>query len=277
MKKVILFLSIFSPIVAFAQVERTYEYERLRIGVEAGIEFLDGTINKPAAVRENHSYYYDSYYAKDYYYGGYIDDYQTITRYYFGVKPEYSLNHRFTIASGVRFMYNHNNLISDREYFLWKVEETALTTNYARVKNVEQNNLYFGVPVEMKFFMSKKDLRVRPYVKAGASFNFLLSSSTTPYFVNGRMEQKYASDILNQLEKVDFLSTSIFASLGLKIGRMNHPFGTIEFQLPLLLFGQNTPSSFVKSSTVNEGVALQISFYLPVGEQKLSYKYKSRR
>ena len=267
MKKSILLFSLIFPLAAFAQDVKIHEYPRFRLGIEAGGGFLFGTTVKPAAVRENKSYYYDVYSYRDYYYSGYVNDNQTTSHYYVGVKPEFSITNSISIAAGLRFLGSNSTLNSDKNYFLWKVSENDLTTNYVRVKGVEQNNFYVGIPVEMTFYTYKRDIRVRHFVRGGVNFNILLASETTPQFENAAMK-KYADKVKNDIEKKDPFSPAAFVGTGVKIGRMNSLFGTVEIRVPFTMTGF---SSFAKSSV---GVEFQTTICIPFGEEKLSYTYR---
>jgi len=260
MKKSILLFFIIFPFVAFAQDVKIFEYPRFRLGIEAGVGFLDGKTITPAAVRESRSYYYDDYYYRDYYYCGYVNDYHTTPHYYVGLKPEFSITNSISIAAGMRFLGSNSTLNSDKNYFLWKVSENDLTTNYVRVKHVKQNNLFIGIPVEMMVYTYKRDIRFRHYCRGGVNFNFLLASETTPQFENSAMS-RYADKVINDIEKKNFFTPTAFIGTGLKIGRMNRPFGTFEFRIPFVLKGNTSFSSFAKSSV---GFEFQTAISIPV-------------
>ena len=191
MKRKVLLVLFFFPFVLLAQKVETFEYQRFRLGIEMGVGFLDGTTVAPSAVRENQSYYYDDYYQHDYYYCGYVNDYQITPHYYVGVKPEFSVINGISFAGGLRFWYSNSKLNSDQDYFLWKVSENGLMTNFVRVQDVKQNSFYIGIPVEMTVYTYNKDIIVRHYFRCGVNFNFFLASKTTPYFENAKMN-KYA-------------------------------------------------------------------------------------
>ena len=262
-KIILLFLSIF-PLIAFAQDVKIFEYPRFRLGVEVGGGFLYGTTIKPDAIRESQSYYLDNY--RDDYYCGFVFDYYTTSHYYVGVKHEFSLNNGISVASGLRFISSNSALNSDKDYFLWKVSENDLITNYARVKDVKQNNFYAGIPIEMTIYTYKREIRVRHYIKWGPSLNFLIWSKTTPYFGNAAMN-KYSDKVKNDIEKPKSFIPAAFIGTGVKINRMNRPFGTIEIRMPFVLNGNTSFSSFAKSSV---GFEFQTAINIPVGKKKIA-------
>ena len=264
MKKLVLFLSFF-PIIVFAQEVRIHEYQKFRIGFEAGYGSLSGNTVTPDAVRQNQSYYYEEYDYNDYYYSGYIYDYHRTSHYYFGVKPEFSIFSIFSVAAGIRFVGSNSKLNSDKDYFLWKVSENGLMTNYVRVKDIEEKGFYIGIPVEMTFYTNKKDIMVRHYVKGGVSINLSLSTKTTVNFENSTMK-KHTNKVMSDIEKKKPFTPIGFVGSGIKIGRMNNPFGSVEFRIPF----STGFSSFVDFAF---GAEIQAAFYIPMGEKKLSYTY----
>jgi hypothetical protein len=269
MKKIMLFLLLFPPLLASAQdgdVE-IFEYQRLRIGVEAGVGGdMDGATVIPSSVRQNQSFYYDPSYYDGYYYGGYVYGEHSVPHYYVGVKAEYSLINSISLALGLRFLNSNSTLKSNKDYFLWKVSENDLISNYVRVNSIKQNTLFMGIPVEFTFYTYSKDIIVRHFFKAGVNFNFLLMSNTRAYFEDEAMN-KYADQVIGELDKPKIFTPIFFVGTGLKIGRMNHPFGTIEMKIPFLFSETDNFSSFVKSAL---GFEFSTTIYIPIGKQKLT-------
>ena len=270
-RNVLLILLLF-PLVLSAKERRTFEYERFRVGIETGVGFLEGSTVALDNVRENQSFYYNEFYLGDDFYSGYVDNHYTIPHYYVGIKPEFSITNSLSIAAGIRCLGSNSTLNSDRNYFLWKVAEDDLTTHYARVKEVKQNSIYLGIPVEMLIYTYKRERPVRHYFRWGVNFNFLFWSATTPYFETEAMN-KYANKVKNDLNKLNnsvmpSFTSAAFIGTGLKIGRMNRPFGTIEIRVPI---GINSSfSSFVNSSV---GFEFQAAVYIPLEGKKLICVY----
>ena len=272
MKKSIIFLCLILLLVAHVQAQEndtiTITMPRLRLGVEAGISTFFGEVNKPAMIRESQSYYYDY----DYDYNcGFVPEGQGFNLFYVGLKPEYQINDRIAVAAGLRFSCGKITLDSDRDYFLWKVSEDETNTNYVKINDISQKNYYIGVPIEAKVFTNPKDFFVRHYFICGTVFNFLVSSTNDVSFQNAAMK-KYASDVSAQIGKQNGFYGHFFAGCGLKIGRTNHPFGNIEFHLPLYMFyGSDKSNSFVKMFDTF-GIGIQTTLQIPIfRKHKLTY------
>jgi len=244
-----------------AQNEETITMLRLRLGVEAGMECFFGDVNKPAMIRESRSYNYN--------YG-----------YYFGLRPEYSLNRRFAVSAGLRYAFynvtlysgDHDvTLFSGEDYFLWKVSENGINTNYLTINNISQKKYYVGIPLEVKFFPCELDYFVRNYFVAGTVLNLLVTSTNDVTFQNAEME-KYASVVSAQMGKPNRFLGYIYAGVGLKIGRTNYPFGNIEIHFPIYTYGQNKSNSLTNMKDTF-GIGIQATLQIPIcRKRQLTYK-----
>jgi hypothetical protein len=253
-----------------AQTEEIITMSRWRLGVELGTDVLFFFFNKPSRIRENHSSHY--YHYDDYdYYGGFIYEGQTMNVFYFGVKPEYAISKRFTVSAGIRFSFSQIVYDSDREYFLWKISESedGTNTNYLKIKDITQRNYYLGIPMEMKIFPSKGDWFVRHYFILGTVFNFLVASTDAVSFKNSAMN-KYAPEVLDQIDRLSAFHGCIYLGTGLKIGKTNHPFGNIEFRIPIMLAKDN-PNALVKINGA-AGIGIQTTLQIPIfAKHQLTY------
>ena len=102
-----------------ANSEKTHNF---KIGVEFGADSYFGEAVKLDRVRENRSYFHTY---EDYdYYCGFVGGNRAMGIVYVGIKPElFFLNNRLGISSGLRFSEYMSSLVSDRDYFLWLLNE----------------------------------------------------------------------------------------------------------------------------------------------------------
>lgn len=256
-----------------AQDYATVTTPRFRLGLEAGMSVLWGAPGDIDRIRESRSYYYD------------YDDYGSklgiahMDIFHIGLKLEYMLNARFAVSAGARFSENNIRLKSDndyvlfnRDYFLWKVSEEGLNTDYVSIQNILQTNYYVGIPLEIKFFPRKKDYFVRHFFTLGTALNFLVNSSNDVEFQYPRMG-KYLSVIQKQIGEPAIFQGLFYAGFGLKIGSTRHAFGEIEFQFPICSFADNKVNSLIQAST---GFGIRAAFYLPVlTKHLLTYDIKN--
>ena len=264
---------VFLLLSYLASAQKSYDYSRLRIGFDVGMESSFGSNVKPSAIRESQSYYqYGDYHPGDDYYGcGFMFNEPVFTRYYFGIKPEYSLNRHFAVAAGLRFSFGKSSLTSDRDHLLWKIDETETGSNFLRIKSIAQNIYGVSLPLELKIYPNRSDIICRFYGKIGMVLNFAFASDISVDFVNEAMN-RYLHDVQNQFEKIDSFGGQLVLGFGLKIGRSNRPFGNIEFQMPVHFNEkQRLGSLFEISGPV--AVGIQTTFFIPVGKKKLSYAY----
>jgi len=274
MKRTLLFLLFAVPILWQIQAQTLlFEVPKLRIGVEAGVQWFDAKTTKPSQIRENRSSYYYGH-RDELFYCGFVRDERSFSQYFVGIKPEYSLTHRLTIASGLRFSIVGSQIVSDRDFFLWRISQDETHSNYLRISELNQKSYYFGIPLELRFFPRQMDCFVRQYFVIGAMFNFHAFSNTRVDFINENM-QKYQQQIENELKKPDTFSSSFYLGVGLKLGKMNRPFGNLEFQFPIFyLLGQNKKAlqftSFLERKGGGIGGGFNVSLKIPIPtKQKL--------
>ena len=239
----------------------TYSFSRLRLGIELGASLLMGEIKKPEMVRETQSYYnYGDAYYNDY---GFISEEKNFGLFYLGVKPEYLLSKRFAVSAGVRFSYFKANLKSDKDCFLWRTSSNDDTkTNYVSIKSITQKNYYIGIPLEVRFFPSEKDYAVRPYFLFGTTLNFLITSTNDVEFKVSAMG-KYSDEIKKNITEPNSFHILTYLGAGLKIGKMTHPFGSIEVHLPMFTAASSKSNSFVKTDDMF-GIGIRASVHIPL-------------
>ena len=272
MKRYLIIIGIFMLFLPQIQADRgdsvTYAIPRLRLGVEVGVNLLfEGGINKPPQIRESRSYYSDG---DGDFHCGFVFPSQNFTIFNFGIKPEYMLNKRFMVSAGARFSFNKAVLNSDRDYFLWKISETETNTNYVKIKSITQKNYYVGVPLEIRFFPSGRDYPVRQYFIVGTALNFLAASNSEVAFQNIAME-KYASEVLSQIKEPNLFYGLFYVGAGLKIGKMDKPFGNIEAHFPIATYGNTESDAFTKMIGY-AGFGFRATLYVPLlKEHQLIY------
>jgi hypothetical protein len=265
-KRLLLIGLLLSASSLISAQEETISVSRFRLGIEAGITTaFDVTTNKLDNLRESQSYYYDD----AYYNWGY--NIRNFNLYYLGLKPEYTISKRFAVAAGLRFSFNPDELNSDKDYFLWKTKEDGLNTNFVKIRNISQKNIFVGVPLELKFFPREKDYFVRHYFILGSALNFLINSKTRILYENSEMG-KYNSLISEQIGKPNSFQGYLYVGFGLKIGQTNHPLGNIEIHFPVYMFDNEKLSSF-SGARETVAIGLQTTFQIPLCKgNKLKYK-----
>jgi hypothetical protein len=269
MKKSTVFLMFFVLLLINIQAQEEFNYEmpRLHLGIELGVNPMFGSINSPSQIRQSQSYYHDVDY--DYYCGFVSSQYQDVTAFSFGIKPEYIIQKRLALATGLRLIYCKPILYSDKDYFLWKTNETETSVNYVKIKDISQKNFYLEIPFEVRLFPREKDYIFRQYFVFGTSFTFLLSSTGNVQFQNPNME-KYTSKVLEYIGPPNLFQASIYAGVGIKLGRMKYPFGNVEVHFPTFTFCKAKHNSFTEIGFF--GIRFFTTLNIPVNrKQQLSY------
>jgi len=272
MKKIlyiaVTFFLLSSVLPGYAQnIEKRKKHHNVALGIEFGSDLLFGETIKPDKVRESKSSYYlfDDY---DYY-CGLLWDYKTINITYLGLKAEmFSAKNRLGLSTGIRVSRYSTSLDSDRDYFLWNLQEDETNTEYVRIRKITQNSFYAGVPFEIKYFINKREKPAQFYVKTGATFNYRINTINKIDFHNRSMEvhDKTISDYTNR--NLEDFNGYLFLGCGLKIGRFSAdkkryaPIMNIEIHAVNVMF-EEEGSSFIRTTS---GFGLQITAQIPLGK-----------
>jgi hypothetical protein len=252
MKKVfilVLFILLLSALTLPAQDNA----KRFRLGFEFGADVYYGDMVKPEQVRENKSAYpgYNGYDESL----GDIGANQAMTALYLGVKPEFFfLRNQIGIATGIRFSRFLTAFSSDKDYFLWQLKEEGVYTDYLRIRNIEQQSYYIGIPLEIRFFPNRRELPFQHYFKLGAAFNYRLRTNNDIRFQDNAMN-RHTGEIENKIGNPDDFTSYIYPVFGFKIGKGKFPRFNIEAHFPGFLVNPNA-FSFVKTYA---GFGIQLS------------------
>jgi hypothetical protein len=223
-----------------------------KIGVELGIDNFFGSSIGAERVRKNRFDY-------DPYCGIYYSS-QTMAITYVGIKSEYFfLQNRIGVAAGFRVSNYSTSLNSEKDYFLWLLQQDQLTTDYARIHDITQNSYYVGIPLEFRFFPNHRELPFQHYFKLGTVFNYRLSTNNVVNFQNASMNH-LSKTVEDQIDQPQDFSVYIYPVIGFKIAK--YPWFNVEFHFPCGMFNDKG-SSFIQTSA---GLGVQFSVQIPLGK-----------
>ena len=225
---------------------RSQELKNFTLGFELGSEFVTGQLNKNWNVRKNvGSYYYD------YDYGNAFGTDMTISS--VGIKPEFSFfKNRIGISSGLLYTQISSSLgkySSDINPFFYLLNNGGTTnTEYFKVKNIQDDNDYLGIPLEVTLLPFQLEY-IGFYLKAGVELNFRFHNKTDIQFYNASMEP-YEQDIIrNTGITTNSIYSSFYSSVGMRFGKEDK----IKYNLEILF-----PSTFL---TTNNSALIVPDFY----------------
>lgn len=165
---------------------------KLHLAIEAGGNILAHELLENWPVRQDAGSYFmgNSYVSGSIVTDAYLD--------YFGVKPQLQFNDRLTLSTGARFSMLGSNIEprsgSDYHFFLRRNTQDQNQTEYFRVNGIEEQNLYIGVPLEIKFKLFEENWMrgLGIYLMAGADIGFLVNSKQSISFLNSEMKRHEA-------------------------------------------------------------------------------------
>jgi hypothetical protein len=235
------------------QAQKAEKTNNLKIGFEVGNDEFWGSTKSLDRVRQSNPDPFD-------FQCGVSFPSQSMDISYVGAKSEYFLwNNRIGIAAGLRFSNYSSQFNSNKDYFLWRLSQENLTTDYVKIRDIAQNSYYLGIPLEVRFFPNNHDWFVQHYLKLGAVFNYRLSTTHRVNFQNAAMN-RYEETVANQMEDPENFNVYIYPVIGLKIARC--PWFNLEFHLPFAITNRKV-SAFIQPDT---GVGIQFSVQIPLGK-----------
>lgn len=134
-----------------------------------------------------------------------------------------STNNKFGLSAGLRYTRINSSLGKDNtwgstsKYFYLLYSQTATTTEYFKIRGVNQKSDYIGIPIHLRYYPFGEH-RFTIYFKLGVEFNYLINTKTDVSFVDYNMEQ-YSNVVENKFGDPETLTTIINAGGGLRIGR----------------------------------------------------------
>ena len=256
MKMKFIFLICFLHI--FIGFSIAQEIRQKFIGIETGMTLIGNEITKMDNIRGDIPAYS----------GGYSTNVLTSLTYrsFIGVKPEiFSLNDKIGFMAGLRFSRINNSVgknsywSNSTNYFYWLYSQSGINTEYLKVKEINQKSDYIGIPIEVRYFPSKRPRLFRVYFKLGAEINYCLQTQTAVVFYDNAMNL-YQKDLIATIGKPKAFNASVYGAGGFRIGRESGLSASIEVCLPYFLLTRES------TGLVNpiSGGGFQINFQIPL-------------
>jgi len=205
--------------------------------LESGFIYPGGSIKESLAIRQNISSYY-----VDQTSNGHISS--ETSGFILGLRWEY-YNAKFKtgVSTGLRYTgysseitgFSSNN--ADFFYLRYSVQNTD--TKFTRVKSIIETNNFISIPLEFRIVPIQFEW-FGLFAKAGAEFSLLnLRKGTNIDFLDNSMDIHQA-DILNSIGMTTKkLYSTLYGSVGLKLGQQDKPNYIIEVFLPSFILTRN--------------------------------------
>lgn len=145
-------------------------------------------------------------------------------RNYFGFKAEKRFIHDLIgISTGLRYSRSESSIgknsywSSPSEYFYLRLPQTGTTTEYLRIRELNQVTGYLGIPLELRIYpYTPRFFNV--YYKLGTDFNILVSKKEDAVFYSAAME-KYTDAVFSVVEDPWPVMASLHLGIGFKMGQ----------------------------------------------------------
>ena len=264
-KKYLILISFLSLLTVFVYSQ---DASVITIGFEGGSGFITGKQNDKWNIRQDVA---TSYYDYGYnYHSGNNSVSSEMNLYYFGIKPAiYFPKYNINISAGLRFTqsncYLNKSSNSDESYFFLRYNESGTNTEYFKVKGINENINYLGIPLEITLTPFHFDV-VNLYAKVGAEINLKLNSQTDINFSNENMKI-YKQDVLSRVgTSTNLIYSSGYAAVGIRFGRVTGVKYNFEVTLPARILSSNNSSLVVPEYYSG----FQFSVQIPINKAKES-------
>ncbi|MBN2165235.1 MAG: hypothetical protein JW717_03060 [Marinilabiliaceae bacterium] len=226
--------------------------------LETGIGFYDSNMQTYDFFRNSSSVYYQS--------DRLIDNISSFYyQWYIGAKVEFRLNdNKHAFLTGLRIKKccsSLGKLSSDyesSEYFFLLYNKNEASSEFLKIKEINQASYYIGIPLELKRIMVNKKY-YRFFFKAAFDLNYRLHTTTDVVFFNNLMEE-YEDGVINKFdEPADFVSV-FYPMVGFNFGREDKSGLIVEFALPSLFVTDKSVSGLVKPDV---GCGVQLNIQVP--------------
>lgn len=252
----LLFICFNSLVFAQEQEQKQEDDKYYLIGIETGFDFLNCNPPDKSYIRADINTYSYNYVTSNITALSY--------KYYAGMKIERKfLKKKLGILSGIRLTQNTGTIgkttywSNTSEYFFFRIENNETSSEYLRVKELKEENLFLGVPLEIKIFPYKSK-KMNIYYKIGVEFNYLLKSENDVLFYDPLMNER-KDDVTHLLEKPDSFTSFLYVAAGIRI-KAGKNMINLEGCLPSVnLFPES--SGLVSP---NYGGGVQLNFQLPL-------------
>ena len=260
MKRNLLLIAIF--LVFFSFKGLTQEVRQKYIIAEYGIDILGNELLFKDNIRGDVPNYFNM--------GEPADNLQHLfIKNYTGLKYEiFSRNRKFGFASGIRYTQIHALLGKDpysgssANFFYLLYARTGVTTEYLRIRRIEQKSSYLGVPMEMRYFA----FNLGPfmgYLKASIEFDYKIQTKTNVRFQNDSMNS-YQDGVAKMAGKPRLLTSVLYASTGIRWGNPSKIFVNMEINLPTVFLLKESEGLVNPQA----GSGVQISVQIPLKSTK---------
>jgi hypothetical protein len=254
MKSKIALLSTF--LFLFMYSMNGQEKRQKTLFIETGMDFISCTAPDKDYIRADVNpdpLYYEPSYIRALMYKNYV-----------GIKAGVKvMNNMIGLAGGIRFTRMESTIGKDEywssrtNYLYMLFQQQNTSTNYLRIKDIDQITDYMGIPVEMRIYPYKYKF-VQMYYSIGLDINIRVSNKVNIHFLDASME-KYEDKAAGIIEDPWSVYSTLYVAAGLKIGKENKPNACIEAHAPAFILA-DFHNSFV---TPEFGGGIQLNVCIP--------------
>lgn len=253
-RKIFLFIILLQCIVVSSNSQVLKNFS---LGIDIGRNYSTATLNNKWAVRQDVGTYYDSN-------SGNSMLNNNLNLGYFSLKPSFNIfDERFTVASGLRIQFVDSEMTKagsgSRNFFYLRYNSSISRTDFARVTQISESNVYLGIPLEISYNVFQYG-NFGAHLMLGAEAGYRVKSKAFIGFYDEGMTNQI-NEVMNGVDvSSNRLISSVYASVGANYNQNNKVIYKIDFLLPSKYLTKNN-SSLLDFENFS-GIQFSISFLL---------------
>jgi len=226
--------------------------------IESGFVFPSGKVKDNIAIRQNVSSYFAEQSSSGRVFSS-TDGFQFSARY-----ELFNYKYRAGLSAGLRYQSFdtdvHGYAYSGSDFFYLRYSSQGADTRFARVKNITERNQFLTIPVELQIVPIKIQ-QMGLFGKLGVELGVAnLGHSSALEFHKSEMMQFEQSILEGFGTAKSKMFSSVYASLGMRIGNPGRTNFTAEFFLPSLILSEDN----FKLSQMESYSGFKVSVQIPL-------------
>ena len=208
-------------------------------------------------------------------YGGFINVDSRMRTYQASARYEIvSPNYHWALRTGLQYGFNYKRIgykqaeeefhpanYVDNEWYYFEVDN-AEQLEYLRVKGIEQNSHYLGIPLELRYYFNSSSNSFRMYLAAEADIDFLVGNRNKVNFLDKDGMAPFAEQVTSHYANPDPMNASAYFGAGFQVGDRKGI--GIGFNWLIHLFEINGTTGMLPTKSKLAGSKLQIELLIPL-------------
>jgi hypothetical protein len=159
----------------------------------------------------------------------------SLARGHLAVKIEtFTKNNKWSLATGLRYNYLHSEISKNAgaDYYYVLHQEIGTTTEYLRIREIQQRSSYLAVPLEIRLAPFHGKI-FNIFFGVGGEVNLRVASDNKITFHDPSMNE-FSNDVSARVGRPEVIYATGYGKVGVAIGRRDRSF-SVALNVPVIL------------------------------------------